>query len=635
MKFIREEYDRVRRIPDYATRRRPHVIPTSGIFDSPTYCIRINAEWLSHVIGALESLDQPDAWLGLPDEIFAARQQILLLITEWIKGDCEAQMKPCMPIGTVFTSIRDEVEGCLLCDGASYFADDYPELFAVLPDRYKFDSLFSVPDMRGRVPVGNTPANGDIPALGTGDNGGAWKHQLSLAEMPVHAHTVTSLQLINTNIQTGTNFVVPFNTNSPAHPTTDAQGGGQKHNNAQPYLALNYFIVAQPDCGDSQMAEQLRFRQNPDNSCLLQYSINQGANWLTAFDYSQCAPAQLNEILSNQAEAERLLRQLLELYDGTPESIAPNALNDDAFRDAAMCYALRVLVDTTLDVLADEKENFRKKAIIFGNAIAALSIVAFWPGTLALIFAGGITAGIQFITEANLIPLTDTVLRDEDARKEIVCCAMNRLRGNTPTQVLFQSIFFMCLGVSDNAQKQGAAMHDVTQNLDVYLAFLSAVEEGYNLAERGLIADDCNCFAPCPYFAGVWVNIGATPSEWRGERWNGYGGAYIGTLNRAANQNWNYVADWQELQVIYTLDGTCAYNNAEFTAQKLTSNSGYMTIRAVTPTGNLNLANISWDDTSPTGDFSISAEIPDSATEIWFVIYTRQARIKVTELGYI
>lgn len=36
----------------------------------------VNGEWVSHVLGVLAALDQPDTWLGTAEEIFAARQQV-------------------------------------------------------------------------------------------------------------------------------------------------------------------------------------------------------------------------------------------------------------------------------------------------------------------------------------------------------------------------------------------------------------------------------------------------------------------------------------------------------------------------------------------------------------------------------
>jgi len=63
-------------VPLYAPRPRPTVIPDAAWNDEPTYCLTINDEWLSHLLGALEVLDQDDTWLGTDDEREAARAQV-------------------------------------------------------------------------------------------------------------------------------------------------------------------------------------------------------------------------------------------------------------------------------------------------------------------------------------------------------------------------------------------------------------------------------------------------------------------------------------------------------------------------------------------------------------------------------
>lgn len=62
--------------PKYAPRTEPKIIPTAAWNEAPLFCLKINDEWLSHVLGALNVLDQSDAWSGTDDEIEAARQQV-------------------------------------------------------------------------------------------------------------------------------------------------------------------------------------------------------------------------------------------------------------------------------------------------------------------------------------------------------------------------------------------------------------------------------------------------------------------------------------------------------------------------------------------------------------------------------
>lgn len=77
--IIRIETERVLLVPYFAPRRTPMPVPGAGIFDSPSVTVSLNVEWISHIIGILDVLDQPDAWEGDETAIFNARQEILKL----------------------------------------------------------------------------------------------------------------------------------------------------------------------------------------------------------------------------------------------------------------------------------------------------------------------------------------------------------------------------------------------------------------------------------------------------------------------------------------------------------------------------------------------------------------------------
>lgn len=81
--------------------------------------------------------------------------------------------------------------GWLLCDGSSVLRADYPELFTALggassPWGLPDATHFSLPDMRGRTPVGRDAAQAEFDALG--EAGGAKSHAVTVAELPSHNH---------------------------------------------------------------------------------------------------------------------------------------------------------------------------------------------------------------------------------------------------------------------------------------------------------------------------------------------------------------------------------------------------------------------------------------------------------------
>lgn len=128
--------------------------------------------------------------------------------------------------------------GWLLLDGSQVEKRKYPDLWNLLGTTYgsATTTLFTLPDMRGRVPVGRDASQTEFDVLN--DAGGAKTHTLSTAEIPAHKH-------LNTIAQIAVNFGSQVGVYSPgsSHPFfTNNAGSGGAHNNLQPYRTLNFII---------------------------------------------------------------------------------------------------------------------------------------------------------------------------------------------------------------------------------------------------------------------------------------------------------------------------------------------------------------------------------------------------------
>lgn len=86
--------------PQYVPRAGKFLIPASGSLDEPLICFKVNSQWVGHIIGVFDALDQPDAWNGTPNAIENARAEVRKII---------ASMEIC---NEVITDIR--INNCII-----------------------------------------------------------------------------------------------------------------------------------------------------------------------------------------------------------------------------------------------------------------------------------------------------------------------------------------------------------------------------------------------------------------------------------------------------------------------------------------------------------------------------------------
>jgi microcystin-dependent protein len=128
--------------------------------------------------------------------------------------------------------------GWLACEGQAVSRVQYPALFAEIGTTWGVgngSTTFNLPDYRERVPVGA----GAGTALGS--KGGEATHKLTVGELAKHSHTSTGyFHGIGTDgsIQNAGGGTYPFDSNM----ATAEEGGGEPHNNLQPYTVCNVWV---------------------------------------------------------------------------------------------------------------------------------------------------------------------------------------------------------------------------------------------------------------------------------------------------------------------------------------------------------------------------------------------------------
>lgn len=134
-------------------------------------------------------------------------------------------------------------DGWLICDGSAVSRTTYANLFNVIGTSYgngDGSTTFNLPNLNGRVPVGLDSTDTSFDTVG--ETGGEKTHTLTISEMPSHTHgqnvTAGSGGPAIRNDYREDSSGIPY----PQGIDTNSAGGGQAHNNLQPYVVMNYII---------------------------------------------------------------------------------------------------------------------------------------------------------------------------------------------------------------------------------------------------------------------------------------------------------------------------------------------------------------------------------------------------------
>lgn len=137
-----------------------------------------------------------------------------------------------------------------LCNGAILSIQQNSALFSLLGTMYggNGQTTFALPNLQGRTPVhrgGN---------YSQGETEGEEQVTISLATMPAHQHafygtsttgtSTDAVGVLGTDSSSAGAFYAADTTPLTISPQSiGANGGGQAHNNMQPYLVMNYCIA--------------------------------------------------------------------------------------------------------------------------------------------------------------------------------------------------------------------------------------------------------------------------------------------------------------------------------------------------------------------------------------------------------
>ena len=147
--------------------------------------------------------------------------------------------------------------GWLTCEGQLLSIAQNSALFSLLGTTYggNGQTTFALPDLRGRLPMGQGNGPGLTPTV-IGELKGSETNTLSVSQMPIHSHTVNAVlaegnqNSPNGNLPADTKTLDKEYSDTAATTTMKASmignsGGSQPINNMQPTLTMMYIIAIQ------------------------------------------------------------------------------------------------------------------------------------------------------------------------------------------------------------------------------------------------------------------------------------------------------------------------------------------------------------------------------------------------------
>lgn len=145
-----------------------------------------------------------------------------------------------------------------LCNGQILSISQNTALFSILGTYYGGNGTtnFALPNLQGMAPLGAGTGPGLTPRS-IGETGGETSVTLLPNEMPTHNHGVNASSSVGNQVEPANGvwsvagagrgekmYAASAGTSAPMSPQAiSTVGGGQPHNNLQPYLTLNFIIA--------------------------------------------------------------------------------------------------------------------------------------------------------------------------------------------------------------------------------------------------------------------------------------------------------------------------------------------------------------------------------------------------------
>jgi hypothetical protein len=244
-------------------------------------------------------------------------------------------------------------------------------------------------------------------------------------------------------------------------------------------------------CGENGM----ELRQNPDDTCQLQWRANPDDEWHLAFDYGMCVPSWANPVLEDAAE------------NTPPSPYAPTTTfvytSGDTptkadERAAALCAASVAVVNNALDAFIEARNSRLVVPTIVSIAAGlALFILPLVGASIWMLIGIAIAKGALDVWKAYDTLITDAIASDLERRDKMACHLYSTLATRPVNLTSFTTAFAVpsCFTGDDDLVYQ--FLNDLLQNSptqqDIYAGFLQVLGGSTQAIGAGAEPDICPC----------------------------------------------------------------------------------------------------------------------------------------------
>lgn len=240
-------------------------------------------------------------------------------------------------------------------------------------------------------------------------------------------------------------------------------------------------------------------RQSPTSPCVMEYKDVNGV-WIPFFDYSKCGLFTATPTLLEYTEtnnANNTLIQELNIYGSDPNNYQP-AIDVNAQsvsnRNKLLCYTLRIVISTYLEVCARDAENVERGTIGLGVVLGAIATVAFAPLSVPItaLMLGSLTVG----GIAGVLSVPASELRDMTAQDSVICHAYNHLKDDALSRPNVQATFnTVPFSETSTEYKMCAILGTLFNRLETYLVIANMMMERISGVD-GLVNECDGCGNP-------------------------------------------------------------------------------------------------------------------------------------------